>query len=715
MAKSYVKALYDYHSNEATDLSFTAGAVIHVLNQIDENWIEGEHEGNIGLFPANFVEHFSTSHVGEDLAPVVSDANGKTVVANDTYISGEDGVLTFFKGDELTFLGRVDTYWCRGRFAGEDGLFPAHLVDGLDGGGQSPQIPSTAEPRHQRADPTSLQVDDAQPSVDEPHAKALFDFNGLSDFELNFPASAIIKLTNDVDSEWFEGVYNGDSGIFPKSFVKVVVPLSESHPPAGQALEKDSLLFKGQMDSTTTDDVPYAVAVYPFVGETSSELSFREGDAIFLHHWVSPEWIQGECNGNVGIFPSTFVQIEKELPQDFEQFGGTIEGLSRAQDEIVNSLFKTGDQALAIYNYATDIDGDLHLEVGDLIWIEEIIDEEWVLGRKGESVGLCPAVFLELQADGLSSNCHNEPGQRSEIGMNEESFNLMKNGDSSLMPSESKPENIINTNDSGYLPTSSMERSQSLAKSTSLGKNAPKITTAPHVHVTPTSPVTESIPEQPKVEHVKKTTANIKPTSLTIASKPSLAPKPLISPKPDFLKKPVKPVSLPVKPVLPPKPVSSTEKSPTSQGNNWVTFDDQNETPSGRQAKPTPPSRKKTFQNSPTMSYKALLDKSQSDDLMSLATSPESNKPRPVPTPRVDLTGSRSSNSDVLSSKIMEQADQFEKSSSRQSSPSLNELRELSKSEKPVPVKRTRQLGKPLTDQGMLLCGVVWGVVWGVV
>ena len=751
MAKSYVKALYDYHSDEATDLSFTAGAVIQVLNQVDENWIKGEYDGNVGLFPTNFVEPFIAPDADKDLASNVGNTSGRTVVAKETYISGDDDVLTFFRGDELMFLGRVDSYWCNGSLAGKVGLFPAHMVEGLDNVSSSPQInnvsrtsPSMTEARHQRTvttKPTSLQEAVVQPSIDEPHAKTLFAFNGLSDFELSFPVNAFVKLTKDVDSEWFEGVYGGNVGIFPKSFVEVLVPLPQSHSMPRQALEKDWQLYNGQMDNVITDalDVPYAIAVYPFVGETSSELSFRAGDTIFLYHWVSPEWIQGECNGHVGIFPSTFVQIEKELPQDFEELSrGTVEELPQAQEEIVNSLFNTGDKALAIYNYATDIDGDLHLEVGDLILIEQIIDKEWVLGRKGESVGLCPAVFLEPPADKLNSDYHNDSGQSNEIGLvNVESFSPLKNGESTSISAESKgghvslPENILSTSGSGYVPISSLEKSvdsgSTNVPSTGLGRNAPKVTTAPDIHVTPTSPVAVTLPEQPKGESLNRTTTNAlhfrSPTS-TVGSKPPLAPKPHISPKPDFLKKPVKPVSLPIKPVLPPKPVAIAEKSPTfkSPETKWVTFEDQNESPMSTKRiearpKPTPPLRKKLVKDPSSMSYKALLDKSQSEDLIS-PTTPETNKACPVPPPRVDLVGSSSFNSDALSSKIMEQAEQFEKSSSRENSPSLNELRELSKSQKPVPVKRTKQPGKSLAEQGLfwcVVCCVVCVVVFCVV
>ena len=608
MAESYVKALYDYHSGEVGDLSFNAEDVIKVLNQIDENWIKGEHGGKTGLFPANFVEPFTNNETSKTES---SFASGKTVVAKETYISGDDGVLTFFRGDELTFLGWVDDYWCRGSYLGEVGLFPAHMVDGLDDDLMSPHVNDNVitsgnikESRQQGTTTIeSYQESVTQQALHEPHAKTLFEFKGLSDFELSFPANEIIGLTKDVDEEWFEGSYNGSVGIFPKSFVEVVVPLSQSPVALSQASSNAQSLYDSQVSTAEKDDidVPYAIAIYPFVGETSSELSFREGEVIFLHHWVSSEWIQGECNGQVGIFPSTFVQVQKKLEQEFQEDSGTtISGSSQESSHSLNSVFKTGDTALAIYSYNTDIDGDLQLQVGDLIWIEQIIDDEWVLGQKDESVGLCPAVFLELQQhqsevnaieNGYSNVEETIPGS-----MNTQSFPstndkalVKEKFDTSEKLNDKTAENT-NLTQNEYRNTSQITDSMN-AKTTSLitemnsattldetrelksnhvVSSKPQSNTTPEIFLSPASP-TSIVPQKQTIQSTNRTKPS-KPTTLSLGPNPPLAPKPLISPKPDFLKKQVKPVPLTAKPVLPPKPVTPTEKSPGFSKTNGKHF-----------------------------------------------------------------------------------------------------------------------------------------------
>ena len=52
MLLKYCNILFLFHS----ELEFRKGDTIRILQGIDENWIEGEYDGNIGIFPVSYVE-----------------------------------------------------------------------------------------------------------------------------------------------------------------------------------------------------------------------------------------------------------------------------------------------------------------------------------------------------------------------------------------------------------------------------------------------------------------------------------------------------------------------------------------------------------------------------------------------------------------------------------------------------------------------------------
>jgi len=47
---------YDYAGQEEDDLVFSAGARITIHARVDDEWMEGETEGDYGIFPINYVE-----------------------------------------------------------------------------------------------------------------------------------------------------------------------------------------------------------------------------------------------------------------------------------------------------------------------------------------------------------------------------------------------------------------------------------------------------------------------------------------------------------------------------------------------------------------------------------------------------------------------------------------------------------------------------------
>ncbi|KAI5105377.1 endophilin-A3, partial [Silurus meridionalis] len=63
--------------------------------------------------------------------------------------------------------------------------------------------------------------------LDQPCCRALFNFKPETQREIGFKKDDIIILTSQVDENWYEGLFNGESGFFPVNYVEVLVPLPQ--------------------------------------------------------------------------------------------------------------------------------------------------------------------------------------------------------------------------------------------------------------------------------------------------------------------------------------------------------------------------------------------------------------------------------------------------------------------------------------------------------
>jgi endophilin-A len=73
--------------------------------------------------------------------------------------------------------------------------------------------------------PSPVRSPARSPEQRGPCVQALYDFEPENDNELSFKEGDIIQLNSQIDDNWFEGTINGRNGLFPVSYVQVLVPI----------------------------------------------------------------------------------------------------------------------------------------------------------------------------------------------------------------------------------------------------------------------------------------------------------------------------------------------------------------------------------------------------------------------------------------------------------------------------------------------------------
>ncbi|XP_037976198.2 E3 ubiquitin-protein ligase SH3RF3 isoform X2 [Plutella xylostella] len=117
----HARALYDYISKEAGDLSFKKGETILLQKRLDPFWYQGESGGRTGVFPITFVQVLYPLPVPTALCKALYDFK---MSAPD-----EEGCLAFDKGAIITVHRRVDENWAEGRLEERVGIFPIAFVE----------------------------------------------------------------------------------------------------------------------------------------------------------------------------------------------------------------------------------------------------------------------------------------------------------------------------------------------------------------------------------------------------------------------------------------------------------------------------------------------------------------------------------------------------------------------------------------------------------
>ncbi|KAM7300897.1 hypothetical protein ISCGN_016476 [Ixodes scapularis] len=128
---------YNYEAKQADEISLAKGTRVLVMEKSSDGWWKGEHCGNVGWFPSNYVQEEAepATPEGDAVQPPAKAASPptvlETVVALYSFTPMNEEELSFAKGEQLEVVDKPENdpdWWKARNQAGHTGLVPKNYV-----------------------------------------------------------------------------------------------------------------------------------------------------------------------------------------------------------------------------------------------------------------------------------------------------------------------------------------------------------------------------------------------------------------------------------------------------------------------------------------------------------------------------------------------------------------------------------------------------------
>ncbi|XP_057885067.1 sorbin and SH3 domain-containing protein 1 isoform X24 [Melospiza georgiana] len=234
------RAKFDFKAQTLKELPLQKGDIVYIYKQIDQNWLEGEHHGRVGIFPRSYIEFLPPAEKAQPKKPLplqvleYGDAIAKFNFNGDTQVE-----MSFRKGERITLIRRVDENWYEGRIPGtsRQGIFPVTYVEVLKRPvvknaidypdppvSLSPSRSITASPQQPQAQQQGASPERSQTPRDIVSYQALYSYTPQNDDELELRDGDIVDVMEKCDDGWFVGTSRRTRqfGTFPGNYVKLL-------------------------------------------------------------------------------------------------------------------------------------------------------------------------------------------------------------------------------------------------------------------------------------------------------------------------------------------------------------------------------------------------------------------------------------------------------------------------------------------------------------
>ncbi|XP_070272678.1 vinexin isoform X2 [Myotis yumanensis] len=280
---------FDFQAQSPKELTLKKGDIVYIHKEVDKNWLEGEHHGRLGIFPANYVEVLPADEIPKPHKPPTYQVlEYGEAVAQYNFKGDLEVELSFRKGERICLIRKVNENWYEGRISGtgRQGIFPVSYVQVsreprlrlCDEGPQLPASPSMTAARQAARHPSSPVTPRSPADPTDWGGRTSPRRTGFS-----FPAQEPKSQTQSLST-----------------------PGSSLSHPGGSSRAVD--LGTSSHTTTQINWTPYR-AVYQYRPQNEDELELREGDRVDVMQQCDDGWFVGVSRRTqkFGTFPGNYV------------------------------------------------------------------------------------------------------------------------------------------------------------------------------------------------------------------------------------------------------------------------------------------------------------------------------------------------------------------------------------------------------------------------
>ncbi|KMQ96659.1 dynamin-binding protein [Lasius niger] len=349
-------AVADFPGQETGDLSFAQGELIIGIRDIGSGWCMGRTSCKNGIFPTTHTWELDTTLIKK---AVKKKSIRKRAKVKTTLKAQLDEELDLTAGEVVTVIEILDDGWCHGITEdGRKGIFPEGFISYIDtdqdtvdqremtcttqnniassvtsyGGtiykdfGETSIVnsymnqPDEPAPSYFDLFPEALStISDAKDiqcnihanSIDvKPYAITLYPFNAQFPNELSFGMGEVVHLIRHIDSEWMEGMIDTTKGIFPSSYVNIIVDCAEIK--QSQVQSEVMPVKKDALEPNVTVRV-----LFTFDAQMDGDLSVHEDEIVTVVEMANEDWVNVKNkNGLIGLCPREYLSSVSEHSSD---------------------------------------------------------------------------------------------------------------------------------------------------------------------------------------------------------------------------------------------------------------------------------------------------------------------------------------------------------------------------------------------------------------